>query len=1119
MSQISQAVVFIDTNVDDLRSLVNGVLSGINVQLLAADSDGIVQITDYLRKQPTQTIHIVSHGAPGVLYLGSTQLDLDNLEKYTSALQSWFWPKNSKSKPQHSAPNLLLYGCNVAAGDAGEEFITKLHHLTGAIISASRQVVGNPQLGGHWVLNYQVGLNSQNSEKIAPIPLAFSQAIVADYSHVFALPGARSATAGEEVFLGGNYIELGISGLGDYGTLGAKPGDFFGTNARSNIGMSADFDGFGEGNDLKMDYFLPGSPEERWVVGYKLGDSTFTGSNSALEGPSDIPTSVSNTSSGNTLSAVIDSTFNSALKIDKIVSFDVNDKFFKTQITLTNISGSALNSVRYMRSFDPDNTVDLGGDYETVNTVIGTIAEDGYAAVEAKTPGAGDPVFDATGSLAPIVLYSNDPRAVASYFGFANTNPYAEAAYDLPPEKGVADTDDIGITLTFDVGALAAGASTSFTYYTSLDNREFSEVIDDIPEEPTDQPPYLDLPTDEISLDNGESVVIASDLILFDADGGTIDGATVSIGDGFNASEEALGILGQAGSSGTVNGLNWEYDSDTGILIFAGVASAEDYQLALRQVTFISLTNDPTGLESKEVQFAIGSQLANPENGHFYEFITNRGITWTAAKAEAEQRSFFGLQGYLVTVTSEFENDFVTSKLQGLGWLGASDADVEGEWRWATGPETGQLFWSGSSTGGPVDGRYNGWAPSEPNDWGSGEDYGHFYANGTWNDFANTTTVDGYVVEYGGTAGDPELNLIDSVTVTVNRETNMPPTGSVTLAGTILKPCRTLTANTDTVADADGLGEFSYEWQQSPTGSGEWTTIVADGSNTLTLTEDQIGYYMRAVVRYTDGGGTLEEVFGTPTASPVERVYWPDFGGDGSADIVWHHHQAGQNSLWLMDGTRLDTGMALNNVDLGWELRAIGNFNDDCHPDLVWRHNGSGQTVLWLMEDYAIGEGLFLETVDPVWQVEAAADFNQDGEVDILWRHKTSGQNVVWLMEDTELTGAMWLETVASPDWEVGAVGDFTQDGNLEIVWRHRTAGTNVVWFLEGDEIVESTTLPSVDAGWDMVGAADFTQDGRLDILWRHRTAGANVVWDMEGLEFRDSVILSTAQVGWTAVI
>ncbi|NMG61260.1 DUF4347 domain-containing protein, partial [Geitlerinema sp. P-1104] len=53
---------------------------------------------------------------------------------------------------------IALYGCQVAAGDAGAEFVEKLHDLTGATISASTRVVGHADLGGTWNLDVQQGL-------------------------------------------------------------------------------------------------------------------------------------------------------------------------------------------------------------------------------------------------------------------------------------------------------------------------------------------------------------------------------------------------------------------------------------------------------------------------------------------------------------------------------------------------------------------------------------------------------------------------------------------------------------------------------------------------------------------------------------------------------------------------------------------------------------------------------------------------------------------------------------------------------------------------------------------------------------------------------------------------
>ncbi|HEY9662737.1 MAG TPA: DUF4347 domain-containing protein, partial [Allocoleopsis sp.] len=105
------------------------------------------------------------------VYLGNCCLNLEAIERYAWDLQSWF-PALS---PQDS---LLLYGCNVAAGEVGNEFITRLHHLTGANIAASNTLTGNAALGGNWALEVQVG-------EIAPT-LALQSRTMAAYPHVLA---------------------------------------------------------------------------------------------------------------------------------------------------------------------------------------------------------------------------------------------------------------------------------------------------------------------------------------------------------------------------------------------------------------------------------------------------------------------------------------------------------------------------------------------------------------------------------------------------------------------------------------------------------------------------------------------------------------------------------------------------------------------------------------------------------------------------------------------------------------------------------------------------------------------------------------------------------------------
>lgn len=297
-------------------------------------------------------------------------------------------------------------------------------------------------------------------------------------------PYARSTKVNGEVFLGGRYIELGLSSWGNFGTVGSKPAGFFGARNINGIGMSADHDGYGNGRNLAIDYFLPGSPEERFAVGYETGGATSSTSNSARMNTKTMPTVVTDQSKGRTLNALAISTWsvngNAVMTVKQEISFDAESLWFKNRVTLTNETGDNWSSARYLRSFDPDNTVAQGGSYSTANTVIGTVANDGYAAVKAETYAPADPLYQAFNSRSPIMFFSMDSKAVASTFGFSNSDPYASQAYSSPEARNNTLQADQAITLDWDAGALNAGQSASFDYYTSLDNRAAEAIISEI---------------------------------------------------------------------------------------------------------------------------------------------------------------------------------------------------------------------------------------------------------------------------------------------------------------------------------------------------------------------------------------------------------------------------------------------------------------------------------------------------------------------------------------------------------------------------------------------------------------------------------------------------------------
>ncbi|MDX2216285.1 MAG: DUF4347 domain-containing protein [Oculatellaceae cyanobacterium bins.114] len=227
-TDLSSILVIIDASVADTATLLAGVVPGAIAVLLDSQRDGVEQITEALQQHPEiDSLHIVSHGAPGTLFLGNTQLSLQTLELYSWDLQAW------------SASSILLYGCNVAAGDAGAEFIEQLHALTGAAIAASKNLTGNKALGGDWQLEV--------STHTLAHPLPFEQAVMESYKGVLAdlisgLGGSAGFGENTAPVVDDTFVEIDITpvfanGINFFGTTYTRA--FLSTNGNITFGSGS----------------------------------------------------------------------------------------------------------------------------------------------------------------------------------------------------------------------------------------------------------------------------------------------------------------------------------------------------------------------------------------------------------------------------------------------------------------------------------------------------------------------------------------------------------------------------------------------------------------------------------------------------------------------------------------------------------------------------------------------------------------------------------------------------------------------------------------------------------------------------------------------------------------
>ena len=144
-------LAIIDGAVADSELLRQGLRPGIEVVTLPSGVDPLSQLQTILADHPgLSALHLVSHGSSGTLQLGSSRLDERALQHH---------PEVAQALAAAIVPNgdLLLYGCDVAAGAVGQSFIKTLRQQTGLNIAASDNLTGASALGGDWIMEWQSG--------------------------------------------------------------------------------------------------------------------------------------------------------------------------------------------------------------------------------------------------------------------------------------------------------------------------------------------------------------------------------------------------------------------------------------------------------------------------------------------------------------------------------------------------------------------------------------------------------------------------------------------------------------------------------------------------------------------------------------------------------------------------------------------------------------------------------------------------------------------------------------------------------------------------------------------------------------------------------------------------
>ena len=244
----------------------------------------------------------------------------------------------------------------------------------------------------------------------------------------------------------------------------------------------------------------------------------------------------------------------------------------------------------------------------------------------------------------------------------------------------------------------------------------------------------------------------------------------------------------------------------------------------------------------------------------FYRHVDS-SVDFNGALDAAVGSKLNGVSGQLVTIDSAYENELIYQYVLDSGndvWIGASDANEDGNWNWLDGSvESSEQFWTGGIGGSATAGHYGNMSVSGE----LTESVARMTTDGEWND----TTVNGsyaYVTEWD--ASEVLSNFTFTLTDTSNNFEIDGSTGEITVAATNTLDYETNTSHNVDVQVTDAAGNSYVETM---------TISVNDANDAPVIT--------------SNGGGATASVTVTENTVTVTKVTSTDVdGGTASYSIT-----------------------------------------------------------------------------------------------------------------------------------------------------------------------------------------------------------------------------------------
>ncbi len=172
-------LVIIDARVAGYQQLLAGLPANVTVRVVGAGESGLSVIGEALAGGQTfSAVHLISHGSAGSLSLGRDILNSATLASYGAQFQAWGAQLTADA-------DILLYGCDIGAGEKGRAFLQQMASLTGADVAASSDATGAASLGGNWRLETRTGAIEAG--------IILAQSAQDAYEHLLAAPTIADA--------------------------------------------------------------------------------------------------------------------------------------------------------------------------------------------------------------------------------------------------------------------------------------------------------------------------------------------------------------------------------------------------------------------------------------------------------------------------------------------------------------------------------------------------------------------------------------------------------------------------------------------------------------------------------------------------------------------------------------------------------------------------------------------------------------------------------------------------------------------------------------------------------------------------------------------------------------